>query len=367
MARKTNVIPSYLLHKQSGQARVRVNGRDVLLGEFNSKESRVRYAEIVAQFANGQIFDKAPPRKGRVAPSDPGLTVNELVVAYLAWADGHFVKAGQPTSEIHCLKSAVKPFIDLFGFTSCDEFGPLGLKTVRERMVQAGWCRKTVNKNTGRIRSIFRWGVENEMVQPTTLQKLQAVAPLLQGRTKAHDNAPRKPAVESQVEAVRPFVSSLVWDLVQFQRLTGCRAGEALSLTPAKLERSAAVWLFAVDGHKTEHHGHARIVAIGPKCQAILQPRLDGVAVDEAVFPIRRDSYTLAIRRACEKYNRRNPAAPIEPWTPHQLRHAKAHEVREKFGLEHVQATLGHAEFSMAERYAQATLARAVEAAEAVG
>jgi len=46
MARKMNSIPSYFRHS-SGQARVRVDGRDILLGPYDSKESRIRYAEIV--------------------------------------------------------------------------------------------------------------------------------------------------------------------------------------------------------------------------------------------------------------------------------------------------------------------------------
>lgn len=366
MARKANPIPSYLRHS-SGQARVRVDGRDILLGEYNSKESRVRYAEIVAKLVSGQAVQKPTAKRGQSSQPDPGMTVNELVVAYLSWADGHFVKNGKPTSEIHCLKSAVKPLVELYGFHAVDGFGPRALKAVREKMVASGWCRKTVNKNVGRIRSLFRWGVSNEQVQPATLQKLQAVAPLLAGRTEAPDNAPKTPATDEQVMAVRPLVSELVWDLVTVQRLTGARAGELLAMTPGKLDRSAAVWLFNVDGHKTAHHGHARIVAIGSRAQEVLIPRMQGLGGDELIFPIRRDSYTLAIRRACEKYNRRNPHKPIEVWSPHQLRHAKAHEVRERFGLEHVQATLGHAEFSMSERYAQATLARAVEAAAVMG
>ncbi|MFM7830627.1 MAG: site-specific integrase, partial [Planctomycetaceae bacterium] len=66
----------------------------------------------------------------------------------------------------------MKPLVELFGFTACDAFGPVALKAVREQMVQSGWCRKTCSKNTGRVRSIFRWGVENEMVDVSTLQKL---------------------------------------------------------------------------------------------------------------------------------------------------------------------------------------------------
>jgi hypothetical protein len=51
--RNSNPVPSYLLHKQSGQARVRVQGRDVLVGPYNSRESRQRYAEILTQMTAG--------------------------------------------------------------------------------------------------------------------------------------------------------------------------------------------------------------------------------------------------------------------------------------------------------------------------
>ena len=57
MARKPNVVPSYLLHKQSGQARVRINGRDYLLGPFGSEESRIRYGELIGKHAGGGPID----------------------------------------------------------------------------------------------------------------------------------------------------------------------------------------------------------------------------------------------------------------------------------------------------------------------
>ena len=48
MPRKKNVLPSYLLHKSSGQARVRIDGRDHL----RSEESRGRYGQIISQGGN---------------------------------------------------------------------------------------------------------------------------------------------------------------------------------------------------------------------------------------------------------------------------------------------------------------------------
>lgn len=362
MARKANVFPSYLLHKPTGQARVRIDGKDHYLGKYGSEESRQLYGKLVSHLAGGVQID--PLKSGSSTTNrnsdDAGLTVNELVLAFLRHADGHYVKNGKPTSEVHCLRAATSPLVTLYGFTAVDEFGPLMLKAVRQKMVDTGWVRGSCNKGVNRIRLVFKWGLENELVAPATLQKLQAVAPLLAGRTEAKDNAPRTPATKEQIAAVRPKVSQLVRDLIDVQRFTGARAGELLKLTPAKLDRSKAVWLFNVDGHKTEHHGHSRIIAIGANAQAVLLRRMAKLKPDDCVFKIRRDSYTLAVRRACEKFE-------IEAWTPHQLRHAMGHQVRDQFSLEHVQSVLGHSDFSMSEKYAQVSLEKAIEVASQVG
>ncbi len=52
MASKPNVFPSYLRHS-SGQARIRVDGRDVMLGLYGSDESRIKYGQLVAKLAGG--------------------------------------------------------------------------------------------------------------------------------------------------------------------------------------------------------------------------------------------------------------------------------------------------------------------------
>jgi len=50
MPRKS-AVPSYRLHKASGQARTIVNGRHVYLGKYGSPESRQKYARILAEAA----------------------------------------------------------------------------------------------------------------------------------------------------------------------------------------------------------------------------------------------------------------------------------------------------------------------------
>ena len=183
---KTPKVPTYGLHKPTGQARCYIHGKSHYLGKYGTEESRIRFGELVAKVVSGQPIDPfAGSKVGSTTCPEAGLTIHELVLAFMRHADGHYLKNGKPTSEIHCLKSATRPLIDVYGFTAVDSFGPMMLKAVRQRYVDAGWVRDTCNKGVKRIRTIFKWGVENEMVAPATLQGLQAVAPLLAGRTVA--------------------------------------------------------------------------------------------------------------------------------------------------------------------------------------
>ena len=49
MPRRTSHVPSYRLHKPSGQARVIINGRHVYLGPYGSEESREKYVRLIAE------------------------------------------------------------------------------------------------------------------------------------------------------------------------------------------------------------------------------------------------------------------------------------------------------------------------------
>lgn len=77
-------IPSYLLHKPSGQSRVRINGKDYYLGPFGSDASRRKYGELVAKHACGHLLDSLRPGNGSF-----GITINELVSAFRLHAEKH--------------------------------------------------------------------------------------------------------------------------------------------------------------------------------------------------------------------------------------------------------------------------------------
>ena len=314
MARKPNVFPSYLLHKASGQARVRINGHDYLLGPYGSEQSRIRYGELIAKLAGGvQIDPLADSNRGKVprndSTTDPGPTVGELCLAFLRHAEGHYIKDGQQTSEVHILKSVMRPLNELYGMLPAKDFGPLALKAVRVKLVEHGWTRGTVNASMSRIRRIFKHAIANELIDGSILQRLQCVAPLLSGRTEARDNAPRTAVEPADIESVRLLVTPVVRDLIDVQRLTGARSGELLSLTTGAINRTGEVWTAVLSDHKTRHHGQSRTLHFGPQSQLILRKYLSADSA-EVVFRYSRAAYCRAVTRACEK-------AGIERWIPH--------------------------------------------------
>ena len=69
-----------------------------------------------------------------------------------------------------------------------------------------------------------------------------------------------------------PFLIPQVGGLVRLQRLTGVRPGEACVLRLCDLERpkEGNVWLYRPASHKTAWRGKRRVVAVGPKAQAVL-------------------------------------------------------------------------------------------------
>ena len=188
---------------------------------------------------------------------------------------------------------------------------------------------------------------------------LQAVAPLLAGRTEAHDNAPRHAVDQENIDAVRKLVRQLVRDLIDVQLLTGARSGELLTLTTGMIDRTGDVWKATLADHKTVHHGQRRMIPFGPQSQLILAKYLSADP-DKRLFAITRTAYCRAITRACETAN-------IERWTPHWLRHTFCSRTREQFGIEAAQAVAGHSTSEMTLHYSSKMDKLASQTAAAVG
>ena len=80
-----------------------------------------------------------------------------------------------------------------------------------------------------------------------------------------------EPVDDAIVEATLEYFSSpVVADMLQVQRLTGARPGELCAMRPCEIDRTDDVWVYTPAKHKTQHHGHKRQIAVGPKAQEIL-------------------------------------------------------------------------------------------------
>src|SRR6516225_8292322 len=98
---RRNSVPSYCIHKQSGQAIVTLTDRqggrqDVLLGKHDTPESRAEYLRVLAEWeAAGRQL-----RKPSASDSTLDITLNELMAHYMRFAESYYVKAGKTTSEM---------------------------------------------------------------------------------------------------------------------------------------------------------------------------------------------------------------------------------------------------------------------------
>jgi len=408
---KTIKPPSYRRHRSSGQAVVTLNGRDHYLGLYGSKTSEAEYDRLVGEWL-------ASGRRLPVVDGDAfKFTVAELLAAYLRHAKRYYRKNGKPTKEVWDIKNMMRAVKRSYARIPAEDFTPLKLKAVRQQLIDQGYKRTNINANVGRIKRMFAWGVENELVPASTYQALRAVAGLRRGRTDAPEGEPVRPVPDEHVDAIKPHVSRQVWALVELQRLTGTRSGEVVIMRGCDLDASGPIWLYRPDSHKTEHHGHDRIVEIGPRAQRLLRPFLksgveaflfspvDAEAERRADLRAKRktplkygnrpgtnrkrrpkrepqdryspDSYRRAITRGCDLADRAAKQAKglpanseeriIPRWHPHQLRHNFGTRVRREYGIETARILLGHHSVPMAELYSEVDRGRAREVMGKIG
>ena len=417
--------PSYRFHKARNCAVVTLDGKDHYLGPFNSPESWERYHRLVAEW----LATRALPHTPAAASAAP-LTIAELLLAYWNFAQTYYVKDGQPTSEQDTIRQALRFVRGLYGSTAAHEFTPKKLKAVRqamaehtitrkfkvrnpdtgavqwqEKVLRTGLTRRFINKQISRIKRLFAWAVEEELLPVAVHAALLRVKGLKKGKSPAREKPRITPVAPAQVEAVLPHVPPTVKAMILVQRLCGSRPQDMVELRSADIDRSGAVWEYRPRRHKTQHHNgeddpeRERVVYFGPRAQAILKPFLTDVPEDYLFSPIRAEearnalrrqlrqcpmtpsqasrqpkgrkraplrdhydvaSYRRAIRRACLKLG-------LFVWHPNQLRHSRLTEIRKRFGLEASRVCGGHREVGVTQHYAEQDKSLAHEVMAEIG
>jgi len=346
--------PKYRHHRATGRAVVTLNGRDHYLGPHGSKASRVEYDRLIAE-------SLARGRRSLVDGHDT--TVVELVAAYVKFAKGYY----DGNNEYNDVVLSLRPLKKLYARMPAVDFSPLKLKAVRQAMIEANLSRGVVNQRIGRIKRMFRWAVENELVPPSVYHGLSAVRGLSRGRSGARETEPVKPVPEAFVDALKSHLPPQLWAMVELQRFTGTRPGEVTAMRTCDLDTGGKVWTYTPADHKNAWRGHQRTIYLGPRAQAVLakwlrtdleaylfQPaeamewrrqqraasRTTPLSCGNRRGTNRRTkpkrvptdryqthAYQAAIRKACI-------AAEVPHWHPKQLRHNAATWLRKEFNLD---------------------------------
>jgi integrase len=404
-----NRVPKYCKHRASGQAYVTLDGRDFYLGAHGSAASHAEYDRRIAEWIAA----------GRRVPVDPNaITVAEVVTNFRKHAKNYYKDAdGTVSRSVLSFDEAVRPLLKLYAKTPAAEFGPLRLKAVREQMIAAKRVRTNINRHITRIRHVFKWAAENELIPASVFHGLMAVSGLRAGRCGAKEGEGVKPVPAEHVEAVLPFVGRQIGAMLRLQLLTGMRPGEVVLMRGADLDTTGKLWLFNLAKHKTRLFGHDRKIYLGPKAQEVVKPflKLDPSAylfnpIDaeaerrEKLSQARKtplscgnkpgsnrrrapkkspgDRYTTmtyyrAVIRGCDAANPPPPgltdAAEIDKWVKehrfhlHQIRHTLATDLRKEYGIEGAQVVLGHRTLVAAQIYAEKNAEAAQRIMAAVG
>jgi len=407
MPRLTDATPKYRRHRASGQSVVTLCGVDHYLGPYGSRASKREYDRLVGEWL-------AAGRNIPATAETVKLTITELIARYWRFAQGHYQRDGEPTGAIHGIKVALRILREKYGHTEAHQFGPLALQVIKQDMIAKGWARVYVNDHLGRIRRVFKWATAQELIPPSVFHGLVTVPGVRRGRGEARESEPIGPVALHLVDATVAHLRPVVRDMVRLQLLTGMRPGEVCILRPCDVDRSTDPWQYVPSHHKTEHRGRHRVVFIGPQGQDVLRPYLLRAA-DAACFvpsesetdrraemrarrkskvqPSQRNrrkrrpklqpgdvydvaAYRRAITRACDKayplpkgLTAEEQKAWLEEhrWSPNQLRHTRATEVRRQFGLEAASTVLGHARADVTQIYAERDMAKAAEIMKKIG
>lgn len=412
MPRKVKWPPTLLHDPRNDQAYIRIYIRSrvydtAYFGPWGKPETEVAYWAWVHENAPGQ-----PPR-----PKKSDASVAELCNAHMAWADGYHAE-----QQYLRIVRALECVTLLYGTRPANDFDSHAFKAVRRWFIHyrycrrcrkaeaecpcgtlarpgARLCRRYINSLMGCVRSCWKWGREEKLVTTAAYLELKETRDLPTGRSEAPDHEPVLDVDDALVEAVLPLLMPPVAAMVKVQRLTGMRPGEVVRMRPRDIHRAAAtvqlgeqavvVWSYIPEKYKGMGRGKYRVPAIGPRCQEILAPFLDRSGPDEYLFKptealeewARRrkrslnigsrakprshydsHSYARAIARACRR-------AGVQPWHPHQLRHAVATmvDLASEEGLFNASVVLGHAGAAITRTYSHARFKHAARIAAKMG
>jgi integrase len=356
---KNRRIPAYQKHP-TGQARVRINGKDYYCGKHGTPESHARYDQLIEEKVLGHLDEVAAK------------TLTSILAAWWPECKRRYVKGKGKLGGAVNWQPVIRLLRENFGDLAADQVGPKMVRHLLElEAAKRDWsltyCRDVLSK----VKLIYRWAVAEELLDVAAYQRV-VLCSIRHGR----QTTPKPPVADEVVNQTLAHLSPKLAAMVRIQRLTGMRPGELVIMRPDDVDRrDEDVWIYTPEHHKTEHRGKRRVIYIGPDARDILAPWL--LKADEYVFPTRRaehyssDSYRQMIHKAIDRINNQREEeakeAGCEPvllprWSPNQVRKAAAKAVRDHEDVETAAAVLGHSSSVVTQdHYANASTQRAID------
>lgn len=319
-----------------------------------------------------------------------GLVAN-LIDRYLVHTRQRYQKHGKPTGTHRHIWITLKPFLLKYGEMETAKFGLDELEEYQQELDRAGrLCRNKINARIRIICACFTWGARHKgedgqrLVPPAIAAELKMIENLRRGYCRAIDHPRRLAAPIEHIEAVIKKLAGPVRAMVRVQLLTGARPGEVRLMKAKEITRAGEVWEYRPESYKTEHFerdsAERKVIFLGPQAIAEIEPFMDAAEKDAAsggegyLFspldsakerraisktvkktPSRRardaqrarkplrgyadhysgPAYNRALHRAAER-------ASVPPFTPYQIRKARATEIDRLYGEQAAAIQLGH-------------------------
>jgi integrase len=373
--------------------------------QVSKRIAEARFADWVATEFRTKEYVRNP--LGAVA----AYSVRNLADDVKKWARETYRKAGKITGYVYEFETAMDALAAMYGARVADSLGAPEIAKLRDAMIHSKdnqgnpiiLTRKTVNGRLRLVKEAYRWARERGYVSQATAADVAAISVLKKGRTAARDSRAIKPVSHTVLDATARCCTAVVRGMIETQRLTGMRPGEVCAMKAAHIDRRGPIWIYVVpeEVYKLSHMEKAgeRKLPIGPRCQEVLRPFIEGRDEDAYLFSPREsaaerlrerraqrktplydshkhkrtygvsdrlrdhydnDTYCRAVHYACKR-------AGVENWNPNQIRHTRATDIRASDGIEAASVALGHTNIRTTELYAEKNLQAAIEIARKAG
>lgn len=339
MARPRKFPPSVYRHS-SGQAMVRWQGRTYYLGKHGSPEAEEAYGKLIVELAAGKT-----PKPASAS------TVNDVLAE---WWQRESPRYGQ-SKELRHFKIAWRVLAATHGELPASEFKAGQLEAVQLAMATGswnhskGWCRNVVNRQTVRIRTIWRWAERVGLVPAGAWGNLRTLPALALNDARVRVTAPVEPASDGDYAAVLSELPRIGKAMLRLQWLTGMRSAEVRTMRWEEIRDG----VYRPKQHKNAWRGHARAVVLGPKALAVLRwwcpvpPKAGPVFVHRRGRGYTTFTYAQMIRRAAH-------AAGVSGFHAYRVRHSAKDRITAACGLDHARAQLGQRSIGTTNAYGTA-------------